>query len=575
MSRPGHAKRKLKPTMIPWRFYAVIVTVCLMFAMLLARAAYIQIVEPDRLKREGDMRSLRTKTGDVQRGIITDRHGEELAVSVPVKAVWVDPKVIADMGGIQKRQRWSALADALSLDADKLISKIESAPNRRFMYIKRQVTPGLTDYVKKLKLPGVFLKNESRRFYPAGEVSAHIVGVTNIDADGIEGIEATYNDWLNGSPEKRRIRKDRTGRTVEELGVIEAREQPGDIELAIDQRIQALAYRELKIATEYHGATSGSVVVIDVESGEILALVNTPSFNPNNRRDRDPFRMRNRAVTDAFEPGSTVKPMVVLGALANGVVEQDSVIATSPGWMRIGGREVRDSKNYGDMTVRAVLQKSSNIGVTKMALQTSPDELIETFFQLGFGSLSDALLPGESSGHLSIRRKWSDFELATLSFGYGMTITPIQLARAYAVIGAGGIKYPLSILKLNEPPTGERVIEKHHVAAVLEMLESVTEEGGTGTKARVPGYRVAGKTGTARKAIAGGYGEEYVADFAGVAPLSQPKLAIAVVINEPAGDKYYGGDVAAPVFSAVMAGALHYLNIPPDAETSDYAGIWP
>ncbi|GGA74357.1 peptidoglycan glycosyltransferase FtsI [Neiella marina] len=575
MSRSTHAKRKLRPTVIPWRFYTVVVAIGLMFTMLVARAAYIQVLEPERLKREGDMRSLRTKTGDVQRGTITDRHGEELAVSVPVKAVWVDPKVIADRGGIQKRQHWTALADALGIKAAELIAKIESSPNRRFMYIKRQVTPALSEYVRKLKLPGVFLKTESRRFYPAGEVSAHIVGVTNIDADGIEGIESTFNDWLIGSPEKRRIRKDRSGRTVEELGIIEAREKPGDIELAIDQRIQALAYRELKIATEYHGATSGSVVVIDVETGEILALANTPSFNPNNRADRDPFRMRNRAVTDAFEPGSTVKPMVVLGALANGVIDADSVISTSPGWMRIGGREVRDSKNYGDMSVRAVLQKSSNVGVTKMALQSSPDQLIETFFQLGFGGLSDAMLPGESMGHLSIRRKWSDFELATLSFGYGMTITPIQLARAYAVLGAGGIKYPLSILKLNELPNGDRVIDERHVANVLEMLESVTEEGGTGTKARVPGYRVAGKTGTARKAIAGGYGEEYVADFAGVAPLSQPKLAIAVVINEPAGDKYYGGDVAAPVFSAVMAGALHYLNIPPDADTSDYARVWP
>lgn len=566
-------RRQQKPAVIPWRFYTVVGSVMLLFVALLARTAYIQLIEPDRLKREGDNRSLRTKTADVQRGTITDRNGEELAVSVPVKAVWVDPKVIHDRGGIQDRRRWQALAEVLNVKGDQLISKIEAAPKRRFMYIKRQVTPAISDYIKKLKLPGVFLKNESRRFYPTGEVSAHIVGVTNIDDKGINGIESTFDDWLTGAPEKRKIRKDRAGNTVEELGVIEARQEPGDVTLAIDQRIQALAYRELKTATEYHGATSGSVVVIDIETGEVLALANTPSFNPNNRSERKPHRMRNRAIADTFEPGSTVKPMVVLGALSHEVVAADAVINTAPGWMRIGGRAVRDSRNYGEMTVGQILQKSSNIGVTKLALATQPDALIETFFQLGFGASTETLLPGESSGYLSIRRKWSDFELATLSFGYGMTITPMQLARAYAVLGAGGIKYPLSVLKRDALPEGERVLDSRIAGQVIHMLESVTEEGGTGTKARVPGYRVAGKTGTARKAIAGGYGEDYVADFAGIAPVSQPRLAIAVVINEPAGDQYYGGDVAAPVFSKVMAGALHYLNVTPDAETSDYAQV--
>ncbi|MCM2678773.1 penicillin-binding transpeptidase domain-containing protein [Echinimonas agarilytica] len=573
MSRQAKLKRKHKPTVIQWRFYTVVGAVCLLFVTLLSRAAYIQVVEPDRLKREGDMRSLRTKTSELQRGTILDRNGEELAVSVPVKAIWVDPKVIADRGGLSDKRRWEALADVLHIDGDTLIKRIESSPTKRFMYIKRQVTPGISEYVQKLKLPGVFQKSESRRFYPSGEVSAHIIGVTNIDAQGIEGIESSFNDWLNGSPEKRKIRKDRTGRTIEELGIIEAREEPGDITLSIDQRIQALAYKELKIATEYHGATSGSVVVIDVETGEILALANTPSFNPNNRADRKPHRMRNRAITDTFEPGSSVKPMVVLGALANDVVTATDTVNTSPGWMRIGGRAVRDSKNYGEMTVRQILQKSSNIGVTKLALATEPNDLIDTFYKLGFGSSTETLLPGESNGFLSIRRKWSDFELATLSFGYGMTITPIQLARAYAVLGSGGIKYPLSLIKRDSVPEGERVIDGRYVEQVVHMLESVTEKGGTGLKARVPGYRVAGKTGTARKAIAGGYGEDYVADFAGIAPISQPRLAIAVVINEPGGDQYYGGDVAAPVFSAVMAGALHYLNVPPDADTSEYAGV--
>ena len=568
-------KRNQQPAVIPWRFYTVITSVMMLFALLLGRTAYIQLIEPDKLKHEGDMRSLRTKTAEVQRGMILDRNGEELAVSVPVKAVWVDPKVIHDRGGVQDKRRWQALAEVLHLKGDPLIAKIEAAPKRRFMYIKRQVTPAVSDYVKKLKLPGVFLKSESRRFYPTAEVSAHLVGVTDIDDRGIEGIESSFNDWLSGSPEKRKIRKDRTGRTIEELGVIEARQEPGNISLAIDQRIQALAYQELKIATEYHGATSGSVVVIDIDSGEVLALANTPSFNPNNRQDRKPHRMRNRAIADTFELGSTIKPMVVLGALSNEIVEADAVVDTSPGWMRIGGRAVRDSRNHGEMTIGQILQKSSNVGVTKLALATQPDALIETFYQLGFGSTTETLLPGEASGFLPLRRKWSDFELATLSFGYGLTITPIQLARAYAVLGAGGMKYPLAILKQDELPQGERVIEGRYAAQVLKMLESITEEGGTGIKARVPGYRVAGKTGTARKAIAGGYGEDYVADFAGVAPVSEPRLAIAVVINEPAGDQYYGGDVAAPVFAKVMAGALHYLNVTPDADTSDYAVVAP
>ena len=574
MSTSTSAKRNSKPAVIPWRFYTVMTTVTLLFLLLLSRAAYIQIIEPDKLKLEGDMRSLRTKTDEVQRGTITDRNGEELAVSVPVKSVWVDPKAVADQKSLEtNRQRWLALAEVLHINSDSMIAKIQEAPERRFMYIKRQITPSVADYIKKLKLTGVFLESESRRFYPAGEVSAHVVGVTNIDDKGVYGVESSFNDWLQGSPELRKIRKDRIGRTVEELGIIKAKEDAGNVVLSIDQRIQALAYKELKTATEYHGATSGSVVVIDIESGEILALANTPSFNPNNRAEFKPHRMRNRAVSDTFEPGSTVKPMVVLGALANQVVSAQDSIDTSPGWMRIGGRSVRDSKNYGQMTIGQILQKSSNMGETKLALATQPEALIDTFFKLGFGESTETLLPAESSGVLSVRRKWSDFELATLSFGYGLTITPIQLARAYAVLGSGGIKYPLSILKRDGLPEGEKVFEGRYVIEVLRMLESVTEEGGTGTKARVPGYRVAGKTGTARIAIAGGYGEEYVADFAGLAPASAPRLAIAVVINEPSGDHYYGGDVAAPVFSAVMAGALHYLNVPPDADTSDYAGV--
>jgi len=572
----AQAKRKRKPntpSVIGWRVYFVSGIMLLLLFSLVARAAYIQVLEPDQLEHQSDMRSLRTKTTRVHRGIITDRHGVELAVSVPVQAVWADPKIIAEKGSQQKARRWQALAEVLDLEIDELRSKVTNS-EQRFVYLKRQVPPAVSDYIRKLKLGGVYLKNESRRYYPTGEVSAHLVGVTDIDDVGIEGIEASFNDWLTGTPGKRQIRKDRRGRTIEELGVLEVAQQPGDITLSIDQRIQALAYQELKKATEYLQATSGSVVVLDIDSGEILAMVNTPSFNPNNNHTRKPHRMRNRAITDTFEPGSTVKPMVVAGALASGKVTPDLVIDTAPGWMMLGGSRVKDSRNYGEMTLEEVLQKSSNVGISKLALQVGAEPLIENFYALGFGSDSGSLMTGESAGNLANRRRWSQFELATLSFGYGLTVTPLQLARVYAILGAGGVRYPLSIIKREQQEQGEQVIPARVAKQMLTMLESVTHKGGTGTKARVKGFRVAGKTGTARKAVAGGYGDNYVATFAGLAPASDPKLAIAVVINEPAGDKYYGGDTAAPVFSAVMGGALHYLNVRPDEQTATIAGVW-
>lgn len=560
------------PAVIGWRVYFVCGIMLLLFTSLIARAAYIQVIEPEQLEKQSDLRSLRTKTTQVHRGMITDRNGIELAVSVPVKAVWADPKVIHQHHALAKTRRWQALADVLEVDVADLKKQVAN-PKRRFVYLKRQVTPAVSDYIHKLKLDGVYLKNESRRYYPTGEVSAHLVGVTNIDAQGIEGIEATFNDWLSGTPGKRQIRKDRSGRTIEELGVLEVAQQPGNISLSIDQRIQALAYQELKKATEYLQATSGSVVVIDIDSGEILAMVNTPSFNPNNRSDRKPHRMRNRAITDTFEPGSTVKPMVVAGALSSGKISADMIIDTSPGWMMLGGSRVSDHRNYGKMTLGEILKKSSNMGVSKLALDVGVDVLLENFSALGLGSSSGSLMAGESSGYLPSRRRWSQFELATLSFGYGLTVTPLQIARVYAILGAGGVRYPLSIIKRDEPVAGEPVIASRVTQQMITMLEGVTHDGGTGTQARVKGYRVAGKTGTANKAIAGGYGSNYVATFAGFAPASEPKLAIAVVINEPTGDTYHGGEAAAPVFSKVMGGALHYLNIRPDGQQARIAGV--
>ncbi|MCE0555751.1 penicillin-binding transpeptidase domain-containing protein [Motilimonas cestriensis] len=554
---------KAKPNFINWRFMTVSVVIVLVFSSLLARAAYIQIIEPDRLQKEGDLRSLRTTSTQVQRGIISDRNGQPLAISVPVQAVWADPKVIHEKGSLSNVKAWQALSDVLSVETDKLINKVKN-PKKRFIYLQRQVSPAMAQYVKQLALPGVYLKPESRRFYPAGEITSQIIGFTNIDDKGQEGIEKAYDDWLTGIPGQRQVRKDRHGRVIEDIAVVKEAQQAKDITLSIDQRIQSIAYRALKKYVKLNRATSGSAVVIDVTNGEVLAMVNSPSFNPNNRGQYQSFRVRNRAITDTFEPGSTVKPFVIAGALINNVVEPDEIIDTSPGWMRIGGRRVADHRNYGKMDLTMILQKSSNIGVSKLALELTAPRLQAAFAEFGFGSDTGIGLIGETSGVLPVRRRWSDFELATMSFGYAFTANTLQLAQAYAILGSGGVSYPLSIIKRDEKPQGEQVIPRETALQVVSMLESVTKLGGTGTQAQVEGYRVAGKTGTSRKAVAGGYGDDYVAVFAGVAPVSNPKLAIAVIVNEPKGDRYYGGDVAAPVFAEVMDGSLQLLNVAPD-----------
>jgi len=559
-------KRNRKPDnpgMIPWRYSTVVAAIVLLFGLLGMRTAYIQIIQPDRLRHEGDLRSLRTKSELTQRGIISDRHGEELAVSVPVRAIWADPKQVHESGSLDNKPAWTALAEVLQQDYQTLRERV-SDPTKRFVYLKRQVSPAMGDYVEGLKLPGIYLKPESRRFYPAGEVSAHVVGFTDIDDRGQEGIELGYDNWLTGEPGKRQVRKDRLGQVIEQVGVLEQGKQANDLVLSIDQRLQAIAYRELKRAVAMNEAISGSLVMLDVSNGEILAMVNSPSYNPNDRGQLQGYRTRNRAVTDIFEPGSTVKPLVVLSALEHRVAEPGTVVDTGPGWMRIGGRQVRDAHNYGAIDLETILQKSSNVGVSKLALSVKSEALQDTFYRMGIGSLSGLGMVGETPGGIPQRRRWSDFELATLAFGYGVTTNALQLAEAYAILGSGGIRYPLSILKQDAPPLGERVIPERHARAVLKMLMAVTRDGGTAIKAAIPGYAVAGKTGTSRKAEAGGYGDDYVALFAGVAPASHPRLALVVVINEPKGDQYYGGDVAAPVFAEVMSNSLRLLNVAPD-----------
>lgn len=566
-SQPSNKRlTKAPPALIGWRFRVVFTFIALALVALVGRSAYIQVIEPDRLIREGDSRSIRVKAMPSARGIVSDRNEEQLAVSVPVQAVWADPVTIYKNGGIVEPARWHALADVLGLNRKDLITKIERNKNRRFVYLQRQVSPAMAAYIKKLKLSGIGLKDESRRYYPSGEVSAHVIGVTGIDGHGLEGIERSYDGWLTGEPGRRTVRKDRYGRVVENIS-LEEREPGQPITLSIDQRLQAISYRAIKQAVADYRAASGSVVMIDIHTGEVLAMVNAPSYNPNNREQLQSFRMRNRIITDAMEPGSTIKPFVVLAALENGIADTDTIIDTGNGIMRIGGSRVRDVSRVGKANLTTILKKSSNIGVAKLALDMPLQALLGLYNSVGIGELSGLNLIGEATGIFPDRRRWSQFEIATLSFGYGLSVTPIQLAHAYATLGAMGLYRPLSILKTESDIPGQPVTDPENAKAVLEMLETVTQKGGSATRAAVPGYRVAAKTGTSRKASAGGYSDEYIAITAGVAPVSNPRIALVVVINEPQGDQYYGGQVAAPVFSEVLKGALQILNVAPDEKS--------
>jgi cell division protein FtsI (penicillin-binding protein 3) len=556
------------PNTVAWRFYVVLGAVVLIYAGLMARTAYIQVFEPDMLKKQGDNRSLRTNTKTVQRGSIVDRNGHELAISVPVETVWADPKIIFDTNALSMTEHWQALADVLGQDVNKLKVRVTKNPRKRFVYIERKVAPAMANYIQELKIPGIHLRKESKRFYPAGEISAHIVGFTNVDDKGIEGVERVYDQLLTGEDGEKKYRKDAKGRKIEILSV-KASTQPKTITLSIDQRIQALAYRELKGAVKAFKATSGSAVVTNVNTGEVLALVNSPSYNPNNRSGVAIHRFRNRAITDIYEPGSTMKPLTVLTALEFGSVKKDSIVDTYPGWMRLGGSRVSDPRYLGTITISELLVHSSNMGTTKLALSVPKDYLIDKFFDAGFSEDTGTGLVGESSGMMHDRARWSKFELATLSWGHGVAITPIQLARFYTTLANGGIKTPLTILKQDKESLAqqkhERIFSAENSQNVVEMLEQVVNEHYT--VAKVDGYRVGGKSGTAIKAFAGGYGNDYVGLFAGVAPISDPEIAVVVVIDDPGGDLYHGGEVAAPVFSRIMKGTLRLLNVPPDANT--------
>ncbi len=534
--------------------------------LLVWRAVDLQVVNKDFLQGQGDSRYLREVVDPAHRGMITDRYGEPLAISTPVDSVWADPQVL-----VQARESWPRLAKVLGIKKDVLVRLLASRRNKEFVYLKRRVSPDLANKVMALKIPGVALAPEYKRFYPAGEVVAHVVGFANVDDVGQEGMELVYNDRLKGVPGAKRVIKDRFGRIVENVERISEPEPGKDITLSIDRRLQYLAYRELKKAVKGNRADAGSAVILDVRTGEVLAMVNQPAYNPNNRGKLKSDHLRNRAVTDVFEPGSTVKPFTVAAALESGRFKPHTFIDTRPGRFRVGRKTIRDFRDYGVIDVSTVIQKSSNIGASKMALAISPEYLWNAFVSVGLGEVTGSAFPGESAGLLTDYGSWHEIERATVSYGYGLSVTTLQLARAYAALATDGRPMPVSFLRRNTVDAEEMasmyqpVFSSKSLSAVRGMLESVVVKGGTGTRAAVPGYRIAGKTGTVKKSKSGGYTEDsYLSLFAGMAPVSDPRLVMVVVINEPRGEEYGGGAVAAPVFSRVMAGALRMLDVPPD-----------
>jgi cell division protein FtsI (penicillin-binding protein 3) len=525
---------------------------------LIARAVNLQVMETDFLQGQGKARFLREVTIASTRGVITDRNGEPLAVSTPVDSVWVHPGQI-----LEYPENIQPLADLLRADPDDIERKLTQRATKEFVWMERRLNPAIADQIRELAAPGVYLQKEYRRFYPAGEVTSHVIGFTNIDDVGQEGLELAYDSWLAGSPGSKRVIKNRKGQTVEEVELIKESDPGNDLNLTIDKRLQYLAYRELKSTVLQHGARSGTVVVLDVDTGEVLAMVNQPSYNPNDP-GHDTDGMRNRAVTDVIEPGSVMKPIAITSVLEHGIATAKTPVETSPGYTVISGHTIRDHNNYGLLDVTGVLTKSSNVGVTQLALQLDPEQMWDTYSRYGFGEATGTGFPGESAGVLRNHRRWRRLEQATISYGYGISATPLQLAQAYAAIANGGkLRQPAFIQGSNNPPIS--AIDPDIARSVARMLETVPTPEGTGSRARVANYRIAGKTGTSHKASASGYAAaRYVSSFAGFGPASNPRLACVVVINDPTGEEYYGGLVAAPLFSEVMTGAMRILNIPPD-----------
>ena len=545
------------------RHYFVLLVLVSMLGGLVARALYLQVVEHNFLAEQGVQRQIRTIETPAYRGAILDRFGTPLAISTPVDSVWVNPGEI-----LQNLTALKQVTKKLELNYRDTVSMLKQRANREFVYLKRQLEPELAQSVAA-GVDGVYLQREYNRYYPAGEVVSHLVGFTNIDDQGQEGLELAYQDWLRAQPGKRRVIRNRRGEVVEELAQVTAAEPGKDIYTSIDMRLQYIAYRSLARAMKYHAARAGSAVLLDARSGEILAIVNLPSYNPN-RRTSKADQQRNRALTDVFEPGSTIKPFTLAAAIDRGRYQRTSNIDTSPGYMMVSGHTIKDIRNYGVLDLAGILRKSSNVGASRVAMSLQKQELWESFRDYGFGEASGVTFPGESSGYFRHYSQWQPLDHATAGFGYGMSLSITQLARAYSVIANQGRLVDLSLLRKEPVTASKNEISRHVMKAstarqMISMMTEVVGPQGTAQRAAVDGYQIAGKTGTVRKSIAGGYRkDDYVSVFAGIAPASNPRLVMAVMLDEPTQNGYYGGVVAAPVFQEVISNALRILDIAPD-----------
>jgi cell division protein FtsI (penicillin-binding protein 3) len=573
-----------------WRVWLVLGSLLGLFAVLLARGFYLQALNEGFLQEQGDARYLRTLRLDANRGVITDRNGEPLAISSPVQSVWASPRSVKLLApGLVREESWvpdgekdpvpvsreevAKLAKQVGISEAELIRKLsETRKNSKgeevkpdFVWLKRHLSPADARAVAELRFPGVYMQTEYRRFYPAGEELAHVVGFTDVDGRGQEGFELTREAMLAGKPGSRTVIRDRRGYIVEDVSTIVPPRDGARLQLSIDRNIQHLAYRELKNAVERHQALGGGIVVLDAHTGEVLALANAPSYNPNNRQKIDPARRRNRALTDVYEPGSTMKPLTAAAALETGKINPQTVFSTGGGKMTIGPNTISDSHAAGSLTVEQIIQKSSNVGSAKMALMLDREYFWGFLRGVGFGESTHSGFPGEAAGRVRPWKTWVPIEQATMAYGHGISVSLMQMARAYQMFASDGEIRPVTFTKLVAPLPGRQVIKPETARAVRKMLEMVTEPGGTATRARVLGYRVAGKTGTSRKLEAGLYVKKYVASFVGFAPVSDPRLIVAVMIDEPSVNGFYGGEVAAPVFGNVVKGALRQMGANPDA----------
>jgi len=562
-SRNARRNASLASPLRGGRFFLVVVAVVVVAAVLIGRVTLLQLVDRPFLQSQGDARTLRHETIPAHRGMITDRNGEPLAISTPVVTLWANPQELPE-DGIQQ----VVLARELGIGLEALQARIERFSDHEFMYLRRHMTPDDAQRVLDLRMTGVYSRPEYKRYYPAGEVAAQILGVTNVDDQGQEGMELAYQPYLAGHTGQRRIIQDRRGRLIRELGVVKEAQPGGELVLSIDQRLQYMAYRELRSAVLENEADGGVAIMMDVRSGEVLAMANYPSYNPNNRAGLDPQGLRNQAVVDVFEPGSVMKPLAMMAVLESGEFSPDKIVDTSPGWMRIDRFTIRDIRNYGKLDFSGILEKSSNIGMSKLALQMPDTAIWKKYNQLGLGQAPGTGFPGESAGSLPAPIRWSRSERAALSYGYGLSVSPMQLASAYTAIANKGVRMSPSLLRLNEDPQGTQAVAPGVAEQLLGLLETSVGSNTGGRRARVEGYRVAGKTGTVRKTDATGYSQTaYRSVFAGIAPVSDPRLVTVIMIDHPKAGDIYGGAVAAPVFSSITGNALRLLDVPPDDES--------